>query len=65
MQNFIDHLLPHRKDKFKASRVKKDVPRMEMLHHQYLKVELSARLLAAQREIHSLRTQLWNSDATI
>jgi hypothetical protein len=28
-------------------------------------VELSTRLLAAQREIESLRTQLWNSDATI
>jgi hypothetical protein len=36
-----------------------------MVHHQYLKVELSARLLAAQREIPSLHTQLWNSDATI
>jgi hypothetical protein len=28
-------------------------------------VELSTLLLAAQRESESLRTQLWNSDATI
>jgi hypothetical protein len=31
-----------------ASRVKKDVPRMEMVHHQDVTVELSTRLLAAQ-----------------
>jgi hypothetical protein len=28
-------------------------------------VELSTRLLAAQREIETLRIQLWNADATI
>jgi hypothetical protein len=28
-------------------------------------VELSTHLLAAQREIQSVHTQLWNSDATI
>jgi hypothetical protein len=38
---------------------------MDMVHHQDVTVELSTRLLAAQREIESLRTQLWNSDATI
>jgi hypothetical protein len=38
---------------------------MEMVHHQDMMVELSTRLLVAQREIESLRTQLWNSDATI
>ena len=38
---------------------------MEMVHHQDVTVELSIRLLAAQREIESLRTQLRNSDATI
>jgi hypothetical protein len=38
---------------------------MDMIHHQDVTVELSTRLLAAQREIESLRTQLWNSDATI
>jgi hypothetical protein len=34
--------------KFKASRMKKDVPRMDMVHHQDMMVELSTRLLAAQ-----------------
>jgi hypothetical protein len=38
---------------------------MDMVHHQDMTMELSARLLAAQREIESLRTQLQNSDATI
>jgi hypothetical protein len=66
LQNSIHHHLPQRKnDKFKASGVKKDVPRMELVHHQDVMVELSLRLLAAQREIESLRTQLRNSDATI
>jgi hypothetical protein len=49
LQNSIHHLLPQRKkDKFKASGVKKDVHRMEMVHHQDVMVELSIRLLAAQ-----------------
>jgi hypothetical protein len=38
---------------------------MNMVHHRYVTVELSTRMLAAQREIESLRTQLRNSDATI
>jgi hypothetical protein len=34
MQNFVHYLLPYRKkDQFKAYGVKKDIPRMEMLHH--------------------------------
>jgi hypothetical protein len=54
-ENSVHRLLPQRKkDKFNASRVKKDVPRMEMVHHQDVMVELSTRLLAAQREIESL-----------
>jgi hypothetical protein len=48
-----------------ASWVKKDVPRMDMVHHQDMTVELSTRLLATQREIESLHTQLRNPDATI
>jgi hypothetical protein len=36
-----------------------------MVHHQDVTVELSTCLLGAQRGIESLRTQLWNSDATI
>jgi hypothetical protein len=38
---------------------------MEMVHHQDVTVELSTRLLAAQREIETLYIQLWNVDITI
>jgi hypothetical protein len=44
--------------------VKKDIPRMEMVHHQDVAVELSTRLLTAQHEIETLRAQLRNADAT-
>jgi hypothetical protein len=58
--------LPYRKkDQFKAYGVKKDVTRMEMVHHQDVMVELSTHLLAAQRKIETLRIQLRNADATI
>jgi hypothetical protein len=34
LQNSVHYLLPYRKkDQFKAYRVKKDIPRMEMVHH--------------------------------
>jgi hypothetical protein len=66
LQNSIHHLLPQRKkDKFKASGVKKDIPRMDMVQDQYVTVELSTCLLATQREIESLRTHLQNSNTTI
>jgi hypothetical protein len=66
LQNSIHYLLPYRKkDQFKAYRVKKDIPRMEMVHHQDVAVELSTRLLAAQHEIETLRAQLRNADSTI
>jgi hypothetical protein len=56
LQNSIHHLLPYRKkDQFKAYGVKKDVPRMEMVHHQDVTLELSTRLLAAQHKIETLR----------
>jgi hypothetical protein len=45
--------------------VKKDIPRMEMVHHQDVAVELSTRLLTAQHEIETLRAQLRKADATI
>jgi hypothetical protein len=45
--------------------VKKDVPRMEMVHHLDVMVELSTRLLAAQCEIETLRIRLQNMDTTI
>jgi hypothetical protein len=66
LQNSVHYLLPYRKkDQFKAFGVKKDIPRMEMVHHQDVAVELSTHLLTAQREIETLRTQLRNADATI
>jgi hypothetical protein len=66
LQNSVHYLLPYRKkDQFKVYGVKKDIPRMEMVHHRDVTVELSTRLLAAQREIETLRIQLRNADTTI
>jgi hypothetical protein len=66
LQNSVHYLLPYRKkDQFMAYGVKRDIPRMELVHHQDVTVELSTRLLAAQCEIETLRIQLWNTDATI
>jgi hypothetical protein len=66
LQNSVHYLLPYRKkDEFKAYGVKKDIPRMEMVHQQDVTVELSTRLLATQREIETLCIQLRNADATI
>jgi hypothetical protein len=59
LQNLVHYHLPYRKkDQFKAYGVKRDIPRMEMVHHQDVAVELSTRLLTAQHEIETLRTQL-------
>jgi hypothetical protein len=66
LQNYDHYLLPYRKKgQFKAYGVKRDIPRMEMVHHQDVTVELSTRLLAAQCEIETLRIQLRNAYATI
>jgi hypothetical protein len=66
LQNSIHYLLYYRKkDRFNAYGVKRDIPKMEMVHHQDVTVELSSHLLAAQREIETLRIQLRNADATI
>jgi hypothetical protein len=66
LQNSVHYLLPYRKkDQFRAYGVKRDIPRMEMVHHQDVAVELSTRLLTAQHEIETLCTQLRNADATI
>jgi hypothetical protein len=47
LKNSIYHILPQRKkDKLKASGVKTDIPRMEMVHHQDVIIELSIRLQA-------------------
>jgi hypothetical protein len=66
LQNSVHYLLPYKKkDQFKVCGVKKDIPKMEMVHHQDLIVELSTRILAAQCEIETLRIELRNADATI
>jgi hypothetical protein len=66
LRNSIHYLLPYRKkDQFKAYGVKKDIPRMKMVHHQDVTVELSTHLLAAQCEIETLHIELRNADATI
>jgi hypothetical protein len=57
LQNSVHYLLPNRKkDQFKAYGVKKDIPRMEMVHHLDVTVELSTHLLTAQHEIETLRS---------
>jgi hypothetical protein len=66
LQNSVHYLLPYRKkDQFKAYGVKKDIPWMEMVHHQDVAVELSTHLQTTQHEIETLRAQLRNTDATI
>jgi hypothetical protein len=66
LQNSVHYFLPYRKkDQFQAYGVKRDIPRMEMVHHQDVAVELSTRLLISQHEIVTLRTQLRKADATI
>jgi hypothetical protein len=66
LQNSVHYLLTYwKKDQFKAYGVKRDIPRMEMVHRQDVAVELSTRLLTAQHEIETLHAQLRNTDVTI
>jgi hypothetical protein len=66
LQNSVHYFLPYgKKNQFMAYGVKRDISRMEMVHHQDVAVELSTRLLTAQHEIETLRAQLQNADATI
>jgi iron-sulfur cluster repair protein YtfE (RIC family) len=66
LRNTIYHLLPQmKKNKFKVSGVKADVPRMLMVHHQDVFSEMSTRLQTAQQEIQKLRNQLRDSDAMV
>jgi hypothetical protein len=66
MKTSVYHLMPQRKkDKFKTSGVKADVPRMIMVHHQDVSMEMSICLQVAQQEIESLCDQLRDSDKTI
>jgi hypothetical protein len=49
LKNTVYHLLPQRKkSKFKTFGVKTDVPRMLMVHHQDVVVEMSTHLQADQ-----------------
>jgi hypothetical protein len=66
LRNTVYHLLPQRKkNKFKISGVKVNVPMMLMVHHQDVFVKMSTHLQTAQQEIQKLRDQLRDSDATI
>jgi hypothetical protein len=66
LQNSVHYLLPYRKkDQFEAYGVKKDIPRIEMVHHQDVAVLLSTRLLTSQHEIETPHAQLLKADATI
>jgi hypothetical protein len=66
LRNTVYHLLPQRKkNKFKVFGVKADVPRMLMVHHQDVFVEMSTHLQTAQQEIQKLRDQLRDSDVTV
>jgi hypothetical protein len=52
LRNTVYYLLPQRKkNKFKAFGVKTDVPRMLMVHHQDVFVEMSTHPQTAQQEI--------------
>jgi hypothetical protein len=65
LRNTVYHLLPQRKkNKFKVLRVRADVPRMLMVHHQDVVVEMSTRLQTAQQKIQKLCDQLRDSDVT-
>jgi hypothetical protein len=66
MRNTVYHLLPQRKkNKFNVSRVKVDVPRMLMVHHQDVFVKMSTYLQTIQQEIQKFHDQLRDSDATV
>jgi hypothetical protein len=66
LRNIVYYLLPQRKkNKFIASGVKADIPRMLMVHHQDVFVEMSTHLQTAQQEIQKLCDQLRDSDATV
>jgi hypothetical protein len=66
MKNVVYHLLPQRKkNKFKTPGVNADAPRMLMVHHQDVSMEMSTSVQVDQQEIQTLRDQLRDSDATI
>jgi hypothetical protein len=54
-----------KKDAFKISRVNPQIIRGAMAHNTRLSLDLSNRLLATQREIHNLHTQLADMQDTL
>jgi hypothetical protein len=55
LRNTVYHLLPQRKkNKFKVSGVRADVPRMLLVHHQDVFVEMRTHLQTAHQEIQKL-----------
>jgi hypothetical protein len=69
LQNSVHYLLPYRKkDQFKAYGVKMDIPRMEMVYHQDVTVELSTHLLTlsmrSRLSASTCETQMPPSEAT-
>jgi hypothetical protein len=66
LKNTVYHLLSQRKkNKFKAPGVKADVPRMLMVHHQDVFVEMSTCLQTAHQEIQKLHDQLRDTDVIV
>jgi hypothetical protein len=66
LRNTVYHLLPRRKkNKFKVSGVRTDVPSMLIVHHQDVFVEMRTCLQTTQQEIQKLRDQLRDSDAMV
>jgi hypothetical protein len=66
LKNSIYALYPWRKkDAFKISQVDPQIFRGVMSHSMSLSLDLSDHLLAAQREIHYLRTRLADIEDTL
>jgi hypothetical protein len=66
LKGSIYSLFPQRKkNTFKVSGVKNDVPKTMTIHSQNLNVQLSSRFHTAQKEIHFLRNQLRDFEKTM
>jgi hypothetical protein len=66
LRNTVYHLLPQRKkNKVKVSGVKTDVPRMLIVHHHDVFVEMSTHMQTTQQEIQKLCDQLRDSNAIV
>jgi hypothetical protein len=66
LKDSVYSLFPRRKKNiFKVSGVKIDVPKTMTIHSQNLNIQLSSRLNTAQKEIHFLHTQLSDIEKTM